>query len=149
MDLLLLIVLLILTFCTGSIIEKNHFKKLIKREKVLLRSPIVSFGVKKWSSKRKVKRTNMVYGEAVIGADYFKCFVSNIKNFFGGRMTSFESVMDRARREAVLRMRESAIGAHIILNARIETVMVNDPKNPQSVPQCAVIAYGTAVTYEQ
>lgn len=148
MDLLLLIILLILTFGTGSIIEKKHFKKIKIREKKLMRSPIVNFGVKKWSSQKKVLKTEMVYGEAVISADYFKGFVANIKNFFGGRMTSFESVMDRARREAILRMRESAIGSHIIVNARVETAMVNDPNNAQSVPQCAVIAYGTAVTYE-
>lgn len=148
MDLLLLIVILILTFCTGSIIEKNHFKKIKVREKKLMRSPIVNFGVKKWSAQKKVLKTEMVYGEAVISADYFKGFVANIKNFFGGRMTSFESVMDRARREAILRMRESAIGSHIIVNARVETAMINDPNNAQSVPQCAVIAYGTAVTYE-
>lgn len=148
MDLLLLIIILILTFCSGSIIEKRHFKKIIRREKKLMRSPMVTFGVKKWSAKKKVLKTEMVFGEAVISADYFKGFVANIKNFFGGRMTSYESVMDRARREAILRMRESAIGAHIIVNARVESVMINDPTNPQSVPQCAVMAYGTAVTYE-
>lgn len=147
MDLLLLILLLIVTFCSGSIIEKRHFKNLVSREKALLRFPTVSFGAKKVITNKKIVNVRMVCGEAVIGADYFKCFVSNIKNFFGGRMTSYESVMDRARREALLRMRESARGASIILNARIETVMVNDPKNPQSVPQCAVMAYGTAVTY--
>ncbi len=148
MDLLLFFLLLVLTFCSGSIIEKNHFKKIIKREKALLRSPMVNFGVKKWSSKRKVIDTKLVYGEAVISADYFKCFVAGLKNLFGGRMTSFESVMDRARREAILRMRESAIGSHLILNVKVESIMINDPKNPQSVPQCAVMAYGTAVTYE-
>ena len=91
----------------------------------------------------------MVSGEVVISGDYFKNFVAGIKNFFGGRLTPFESIMDRARREAILRMREKARNAHIIVNTRIEAIMVNDTFNPNAIPQCAVIAYGTAVTYEK
>ena len=56
--------------------------------------------------------------------------------------------MDRARREALLRMREKAINADIIVNARIGTIMLNHTGVKNSVPKCAIIAYGTAVTYE-
>ena len=149
MDLINLLVILVITYITGSCIEKRHFKNIKQREIALIRKPIVSFGVKKWTSNRKVKSAELVTGEVVISGDYFKSFVAGMKNFFGGRVTAFESVLDRGRREAILRMREKAKNANLIVNARIETVMLNDPgSNPNSVPQCAIIAYGTAITYE-
>lgn len=149
MDLINLLVILVITYITGSCIEKRHFKSIKQREIALIRKPIVSFGVKKWTSNRKVKSAELVTGEVVISGDYFKSFVAGMKNFFGGRVTAFESVLDRGRREAILRMREKAKNANLIVNARIETVMLNDPgSNPNSVPQCAIIAYGTAITYE-
>ena len=149
MDLILIITLLVITFCTGSYLEKRHFKKIKQREIALIRKPIVSYGIKKWNSSRKVKSVELVTGEVVISGDYFKNFVAGIKNFFGGRLTTFESILDRGRREAILRMREKARGANLIVNTRIESVMLNDIYAGQdSIPQCAIIAYGTAITYE-
>ena len=51
--------------------------------------------------------------------------------------------------EAILRMREKARYANYIINTRIESVMLNDTYSKDSVPQCAIIAYGTAITYEK
>lgn len=149
MDLLLLIIILGVTFTTGSIIEKSHFKKIKAREKALLKQPVVSFDKKSYSSKKAVRKVDMVTGEVVISGDYFKSFVSSFRNLIGGRMVSYESLMERARREAILRMREKAVGANIIVNTKIESTMINNPNDPQnSLPQVAVIAYGTAITYE-
>ena len=67
--------------------------------------------------------------------------VANLKSIFGGRLTTFESVLDRGRREAILRMREKARYANFIINTRIESVMLNDVYGKESVPQCAIIAY--------
>lgn len=148
-DLLLLIFILGFTYMTGSIIEKNHFKKIKKREIALIRKPVINFGSTNWKIKnKKILKTELVTGEVVISGDYFKNFAASLKNFFGGRLTTFESIMDRARREAILRMREKAVGANCIVNTKIESVMLNDINTNQTVPQCAIIAYGTAITYE-
>lgn len=148
MDFLTLLLILAITYTTGSIIEKKHFKKIRQREIALIRKPVISFGAKTKQTKRKVKNVELVTGEVVISGDYFKNFAAALKNMFGGRLTTFESVMDRGRREALLRMREKAIGAHCVINTRIETVMLNSLYDQNSVPQCAIIAYGTAITYE-
>ena len=124
-DILLLLILLAITYTTGCIVEKNHYNKIKKREIALFRQPHVNFGAKNWN------------------------FVANLKSIFGGRLTTFESVLDRGRREAILRMREKARYANFIINTRIESVMLNDVYGKESVPQCAIIAYGTAVTYEK
>lgn len=150
MDLLIILFVLGLTFTTGSILEKNHFKKIKEREIALVKKPVVSFG-KKLTTDKKIKKVEFVTGEVVISGDYFKNFVSAFRNFFGGRMVSFESLMDRARREAMLRMREKAKDADMIVNARLESTMLNaceDTSNNQ-IPQVAIIAYGTAITYER
>ena len=147
-DLILVLLLLAITYCTGRIIEKKHYKEIQQREIALIKKPMISFGAKKWTTKRPIKDIRMVTGEVVIAGDYFKSFVASIKNFFGGRLTTYESILDRGRREAILRMREKAKNANIIVNVRIETVMLNCVQTQRNMPpQCAIIAYGTAVTY--
>ena len=148
MEFILIILLIILTYFTGSVIEKSHFRNIIKREKALIRKPVTSYKKKTLPKNKRIKKVELVTGETVISGDYFKNFAAGLKNFFGGRLTSFESVIDRGRREAILRMREKAKNASIIINTKVETVMLNDIYMSQSVPQCAIIAYGTAVTYE-
>lgn len=150
MELLILITALILTCLIGTIIEKRHFNSIKKREIALWQHPIITFGAKRLKTTRKIKKVELVTGEVVISGDYFKNFVASLKKIFGGRLTTFESILDRGRREAILRMREKAKNAHCIVNARIESVMLNDCFiNAETIPQCAIIAYGTAITYEQ
>lgn len=148
MDFLSLLLILAITYTIGSIIDKKHFEKIKKREIALIRKPVLNFGSRTQETKRKIRKVELVTGEVVISGDYFKSFVAALKNLFGGRLTSFESIMDRGRREALLRMREQAVNAHCVINTRIETVMLNSMYDSKSVPQCAIIAYGTAITYE-
>ena len=65
---------------------------------------------------------------------------------FGGNVSAYESVMDRGRREALLRMREKAAksGADIVVNVKIETVLL-DPPGVSKNPKVSVLAYGTAL----
>ncbi len=147
-EILILLIIVGVTYVTGTIIEKRHYKDIIKREIALIKKPIINAGAKTWNSKKKIKKIELVTGEVVISGDYFKNFAATLKSFFGGRLTSFESVLDRGRREAILRMRENAKDANFIINAKIESVMINDYYTNNSVPQCAIIAYGTAITYE-
>jgi len=148
MDIIILAIFLGATWAIGCNLEKGHFKKIKEREIALIKHPFVTFGVKKWESKRKVRSAELVTGEVVVSGDYFKWFVASIKTLFGGRLTTYESILDRARREAILRMREKAKNADIIVNGRIETVMFNKNETGSTIPMCAIIAYGTAVTYE-
>ncbi len=65
----------------------------------------------------------MVSSNVVISHDYFKYVIANIQNFFGGRLTSYESIVDRARREAVVRLKLEAekMGATHIMGQRLCT----------------------------
>ncbi len=147
-DLITLAIILLVTYMTGSLIEKAHYKKIKKREKALIGKTMVSYGIKTWDNTKKVKKVELVSGEVVISVDYFKTFAAGLKNLFGGKLNSIESILDRGRREAILRMREKAVGANFIVNTKVEQVMMNDPSNKNEYPKCALIAYGTAITYE-
>ena len=147
-DLIILALTLLVTYITGSLIEKAHYNKIKKREKALIKQPIVTYGVKNWDTSKKVTKVELVSGEVVVSVDYFKTYAASLKNLFGGKLNSIESVLDRGRREAILRMREKARGANFIVNTKIEQVMMNDVSKPNSYPKCALIAYGTAITYE-
>lgn len=147
MDFLIAIVLLIIAYFTGSKIEAKHFKNIQERELEYIDKPILSFS-KKVINNKKVVKTELVSACVVIGCDHFKAFLANLTNFFGGNISCYESVLDRGRREAILRMREiaHANNATFITNVKIETVML-DPTGKQN-PNVAITAYGTAVQYE-
>jgi uncharacterized protein YbjQ (UPF0145 family) len=148
MDLIIVILLIIFAFCTGAVIEMRHYSNIISREKATLKYPTVSFGRKDaLDPNRKVAAVRLVSACVVIAADNFKSFISSVKSFFGGRLSAYESVMDRARREAVLRLKDQSKDCDIILNLKIESVNIAvGQKNPQ--PKATIIAYGTAIKYE-
>jgi uncharacterized protein YbjQ (UPF0145 family) len=52
-----------------------------------------------------------VSGSVVVSVDYFKRFLAGLRTLVGGRVTSYETLLDRARREAILRCKETRAGA--------------------------------------
>ncbi len=125
----------------GTIIEKRHFKSLIKREEEMLYLPTIA--LKKPLREEGIQSSTLVNGSVVISIDFFKKFVAGLINFFGGNITVYESLIDRARREAILRMKESAKDASEIINVKIETSSIS--KNTKGVGAIEVLAYGTAI----
>ena len=145
-ELIIFLVLLILGFLFGRLAEKRHFRSILKREKETLKVPVMT--VKTVPTQLKQCRTFLVTGNVVVSIDFFKKFLSGLKAMIGGRLTSYESLLDRARREAILRMKESAIlsGGKIIVNVRIETASISKHSNSRySVGSVEVVAYGTAI----
>ena len=70
-----------------------------------------------------------------------------LRKIFGGEVLSYETLIDRARREAVLRMKEEAEKADVILNLRIETSSIGQTANKRNtIGSIEAIAYGTAIT---
>ena len=69
LKLLSVLFLLTLTYFTGRIVEKNHFKEIQQREIALIKKPIITFGAKKWSTKRPIKDIRLVTGEVVIAGE--------------------------------------------------------------------------------
>lgn len=84
----------------------------------------------------------MISSNVVISHDYFKYAIANIQNFLGGRLTSYESVVERARREAIVRLKLEAekMGAQQIMGIRLSTTELG-----MQGGMVEVFAYGTAI----
>ena len=134
-------------YIVGTLAEKRHYRSIHKRENEFLYLPAVSMKTVEYPDET-VKSAELVYGSAVISVDYFKRLLAGLRNIFGGTVKSYESLIDRARREAMLRMKEMAQGATVIVNVRIETATVGKKANKKGIGCLEAIAYGTALTLE-
>ncbi|MBD3305145.1 heavy metal-binding domain-containing protein [candidate division KSB3 bacterium] len=144
-QLLIVIVLIVVGYSIGKLTESRHYRSIEAREQELLRLPAVTLK-NALDPERIITDIQLVSGNAVISVDYFKRFLASLRNFFGGKMISYESLIDRARREAILRMKAEAPSADIILNLRLETSSISKgAKN--KVSSIEALAYGTAITY--
>jgi uncharacterized protein YbjQ (UPF0145 family) len=142
------IIPLVLFYAVGAFVEKRHYESITSREKRLIKIPVVNLK-KNPSPERKIKKSHLVQGSAVISLDYFKRFVASLRCLVGGRILVYESLLDRARREAILRLKESCPKADIVVNIRLENSAIakSSEKNKQ-VGAIEVLAYGTAIYYE-
>lgn len=142
--------LLILGYAVGSITEKNHYKSIEEREKKTLPLPVVNMKKVEDILKpgKKIASAELVTGSVVVSIDYFKRILASLKNLVGGNVRSYETLIDRGRREAILRMKEAADSPDIIMNLRIETSTIGRSANRNSIGSIEVLAYGTAIKYQ-
>lgn len=144
MDLVLLAVLALIGFVMGRLNERRHYASIRQREQDS--ADILVFAARFPPPSLVAPAMSLVAGSAVIADDYFKSLVAGLHNLFGGRVRSYESLLDRARREAVLRMKAEARrrGAGMIVNVKLQTFAVPGAK-PGSTRAVEVLAYGTAL----
>jgi len=144
MGLLTVAILLIIGIFFGSMNERNHFARIERAEAEL--SDIKVFNIKTLPDNLE-KGGALVTGNVVIAVDYFKVFIAGFIMLFGGRMSAYEKMMERARREALIRMQREAkaLGADAIYNTRIEFSAVG--QRPNKIGGAELFAYGTAVRY--
>ncbi len=147
-DLLFFLALIVVGYVAGTLTEKRHYRSIRRREEAFLPLPAVTIKTVDYPEE-KVKSAELVYGSAVISIDYFKRILAGLRNIFGGTVKSYESLIDRARREALLRMKEMAADATVIVNVRIETATIGRKANKKGVGCLEAIAYGTALTLEK
>lgn len=136
--------LLALGFFFGRLAESRHYRRIQKREQEYRD---VFLSSERFPSVAYVNHGSvLVSGSVVISIDYFKLVMAGLKQIVGGRLTSYESLLDRARREAILRMQEQAkaAGAEAVINLKFETSRISGSTN-NSVGSMEVLAYGTAL----
>ena len=136
-------VLLVVGYIIGSNRERAHYKSIHERE-AALRNILVFES--KFPATESGSGGDLVQGNVVVSADYFKIFVAGLRKLVGGRLRTFESLLDRGRREAILRMKEQArdMGANHIFNVRFETSSVSKGAEG-AIGSVEVLVYGSAV----
>ena len=143
-DLIIFLVLLALGYGFGRYSEKKHYTSIFKREKDLNGIPAIASKIPPF--RRQDLDSQLVAGNVVISVDFFKRFIAGLRNIFGGRITSYETLLDRARREAILRMKEEAkeLNAEFVFNIKLETSSIHKGRG-NSIGSVEVLAYGTAM----
>ena len=147
MSLGIFIFLTLVAYGIGTFVEKRHYKSIKKREIESLDLPAVN--IEKAPTNKQIIGVQMVSGSAVISLDYFKRVVASLRMLLGGRVRTYESLIDRARREAILRMKQSCqFDTGIILNVRVETSSIGKSANSKNqIGSIEAIAYGTAIYF--
>lgn len=141
----LLLFMLALGYFAGSYAERRHFQNLDRREAAL-----GNFSVSQLKTFPDAipggQPPQLFVGEAVIATDYLKSFLSSLRKIFGGELRSYQSLLIRARREALLRIVEeaSAKGYNSICNVRYETADVGGNSSSNRVATVAILASATA-----
>lgn len=145
-QLIVFIGLIALGYFAGTIAEFRHYRSIEARERKLLKLPAATIK-NALDENAEIEKVELVYGSAVIALDYFKRFLAGLRNLVGGEVGAYETLIDRARREAIIRMKEMAQGSDIILNVRIETSSISQSANQRrTIGSIEALAYGTAVT---
>lgn len=145
LDYLPFILMMVGTFLSGRFCERRHYASIVRREQELDRIEQTSLG-RKAEFNESVVESRLVCGEAVISVEFFRWFVGMLHGLFGGALREYESALDRARREAILRMKLSAGDAVSIINVRIEHTPISYGLSRFSGVEA--IAYGTAIYKE-
>lgn len=143
-DLIVIVVLLGLGYGFGRWAEQRHYQSIFRREKMLRK--ILLIASKRPPEDMAIKEACLVTGSVVISIDYFKRFLATLRNLVGGRVRTYETLLDRARRESILRMKEQArkIGATMIFNVKFETSSISKGSK-DAIGSVEVLSYGTAL----
>ncbi len=144
MELIIFVVLLTLGYAVGRWQEARHFVAIQRREKEL--AGVLAFSTRHPPRELPSVETRLVCGSTVISVDYFKQFSAALRGLLGGRINAYESLLERARREALLRMKNDAAahGASAVFNVKLETASIT--KGARNQIGCVeVLAYGTAL----
>ena len=151
MDLLISLVpalfLLLLAYFLGSRLESNNYKSVREREEATKDMVVINFP--RFPFEVEIERADLVMGSVVVSHDYFKRFLAQLRIIVGGRIKAYEPLLDRARREAVLRMKEQALahGHNTVVNIRLETSrLANSRRGGKGTAGVEMLAYGTALT---
>ena len=148
LQILLFLLLLALGYFIGRFLELRHYRSIREREKTYAK--VLTFAVRFPPNLIELQDCRLVSGSVVISSDYFKQFVASLRSLVGGRFRGYETLLDRARREAILRMKEDAqkAGYSLIVNVKLASTSISGGRRG-ATPSFELLAYGTALRPSQ
>ena len=142
------VLLIVVGFTIGKVVERRHFADLARREAML--GAMLVTDVRPYAPGAQASpQPQMVVVEVVIAADYFKTFVAALKKIVGGELRTYENIARRARAEALLRLKETAQGAgyNALCNLRVDTADIAGKKQQgQAKAQAAMVGVIASAT---
>ena len=143
----LFLVLMVVGLCSGTVIQWLHYRSLRRREANTHQLPVLSLGLEAFIAPAQwhtIERVQLVGTSVVVSQDYFQGFWAWLKSLVGGRLTAYEHLMERTRREAVLRLKAQCPQACAVVHLHFETLGLGEHQ-PNALRKIVVLAYGTAV----
>jgi len=133
------VLLLVLGWGVGRIKIRNHRKWLDTQDKFL--EDIRLHNIKYKQSTESTAETFLVTGSLVLSIDVFRRLIATFIQIVGGEINNYSDLLDRGRRDALLRMKADArnVGAHDIYNIKIQSASIGANRGIE------ILAYGTAV----
>lgn len=135
------LVLVLVGYFAGQALERRHYASIRRREREL--QSVLAFSTRYVPDGVAATNGRLVSGSVVVSSDYFKTFVAGFRNLLGGRFRGYETLLERARREAMLRLKAEAQrqGSRLVIGVRFHTTRVAG----STTPSVEVMAYGTAL----
>ena len=129
----------VLGWTIATLIERKHLKYLDEKERSLIK---IKLNNTKELSQCDNEKSQFLIGSAVIAHDYFRGFFIFIRKVIGGNISAYERILQRGRREALIRLKEQALqqGFNKVINVRFDSTKVAN-----HITAVEVIAYGTAI----
>ena len=120
------LLLLGLAFFAGNAIAKRHEKDMAQRRKAVAHMDVSDIAVFR-NPALSAPAPMLLNSEVTLGIDHFRGFLGNLKNIFGGEVKSYQTTLDRARNEAILRLQEQALanGCNSVANLRVAFVDIS------------------------
>lgn len=144
------IALIVLGAIAGTLVEQAHFRRIIKREQETAGIAATDLKVFLAGTDPRAGGT-LVTSEVVIAGDALKNFIAYFIKLVGGEISVYETLMKRARREATLRLKESARaqGYNALANLRLETSDIGMMAGKGKAVAVAVVGSATAYRLRQ
>jgi len=140
------LLLLLVGYGVGRVLESRHYESIRAREGRLAR--LVAVPAQTLPGMERTTQITLVQGAVVVSVDYFKRFAAGLRNIFGGRVRAYETIIDRGRREALLRMKEQAeeLGCNAVVRVRLETSrLASSRADGKGTAGIEILAYGTGL----
>ncbi len=140
--------LISLGLIVGSTIERKHFRDLQARETAcsdVFVTQIDNFPLASPANQPPM----MLIADTVIATDYLKTFLAGLRNLFGGEMRGYGRMVERARRESLLRLVEAAKarGYNAICNVRLDMVDIGGAASSSQKKNVMAAIQATATAY--
>jgi uncharacterized protein YbjQ (UPF0145 family) len=134
----------------GELHQNKLLLKLDTEEKALEGRTNPVTNLSKPSQARQIASSSLVMESISVGPSWWQMLMGGIKNFFGGKIHSYDKMLTYGRRVVIHRLRMQAIqsGFDEVINLRVETAMISKKsKGDDKTAAFEFTAYGTAIRY--
>lgn len=136
------ILFMLVVFLISRYREKRFWQRVEDREVALS-----AIGISTRKAITEASQISLVHASIVVGQGHYRRFVAMLIKLVGGELNAYADLNERARREAVNRLKEEAkiLGASEIINVRFTTSSLLSLNSKGGLHAVEITASGTAV----